>query len=450
MRDILVLALILGAAPVCLFSPFFGVLMWNWVAYFNPHRFTWFYAYSFPVAAAIAVPTLLGTIFGKKSFRAFQQRETMLLMILWAWTGLTFLHALNVPLFAGHVAEARVEIYRFSKILLMTFVMLVVVTTRQKLKTLLYVTAFSFGLLALKSSIFAIRTLGESKVGGPADSFLADNNAYALALNMMLPLFYYLARDEENRWLRRASQLFFLAGILSVIFSYSRGGLLGLAVVLAAICLKARWKVVGSFLLVATAFLTFTFAPQQWTARMDKFLSGNLDTSAKQRLIIWETAWNFAKDYPITGGGFVTLPDEHIFQRYQPEPLPGGFRSSGPHSIYVQFLADHGFIGLGVFLLFLLSCLASLRNLRRGARHLPSGEWLVNYSHMIEVSLLGYMVSGAFLGLGYFDLFYQIATMVIVMKCVYRRELLEISSDRQEEGAPEEEAQEVVPATATV
>lgn len=427
MRDILVMAIVLGSVPLCLLNPFYGVLMWYWIAYFNPHRFTWAYAYNFPIAAAIAIPTLLGALFAPKSFRPFQKRETLLLVLLWIWTVVTFVHANNVPFLAGHTGDAKFQLVRFSKILLLTFVMLLLVTTRQRLKTVLYVTTFSFGLLALKSTIFGIRTLGESRVWGPPDSFLTDNNAFALALNMSVPLFYYMARVEENRWLRRALHLFFFCSILSVILTYSRGGLLGLGVVLAAITLKARWKVVGAFLLVASALLTATLAPQQWTTRMDSFLRGDLDMSAMQRLITWRTAWNFATDYPLTGGGFGTLPDANIFQRYQPEPLPGGFPSSGPHSIYIQFLADHGFVGLGLFLLFLGSCLASLWSMRRSARYLPSGQWIVSYSHMLEVSLLGYMVSGAFLGFGYFDFCYQIAASAIVLKTLHKQEWLESS-----------------------
>ena len=39
MRDVVGLRIILGYAPFCLFYPYFGILMWAWIAYFNPHRF---------------------------------------------------------------------------------------------------------------------------------------------------------------------------------------------------------------------------------------------------------------------------------------------------------------------------------------------------------------------------------------------------------------------------
>jgi len=38
---------------------------------------------------------------------------------------------------------------------------------------------------------------------------------------------------------------------------------------------------------------------------------------------------------------------------------------------------------------------------------------------MIQISLLGFLVSGAFLGLANFDLFYQLVAMVVLLKMLY-------------------------------
>ena len=74
-----------------------------------------------------------------------------------------------------------------------------------------------------------------------------------------------------------------------------------------------------------------------------------------------------------------------------------------PHSIYFTLMGEHGFLGLGLFLTLVASCLWTLRSLRRG-RTRPS--WVRSYSHMLEVSLVGYLVNGAFLSVAYVDLFY--------------------------------------------
>jgi probable O-glycosylation ligase (exosortase A-associated) len=177
--------------------------------------------------------------------------------------------------------------------------------------------------------------------------------------------------------------------------------------------------------------------------RMSTTAHGQLDQSAEQRLVAWQTAWRLVQDYPIAGAGFDSLPDEELFMSYQAEPLPGGFRSTGPHSIYFQMMADQGFVGLGIFLAFSGSCIASLRGLRRKARRFSEAGWVVNYTHMIEAALIGYLISGAFLGLGYFDLFYQIAATTIVLKILFRQEVLLTAMAKPQQHAVLVEPEEV-------
>lgn len=422
MRDFVVLGIILGSVPVCLINPYFGVLMWYWVTYFNPHRFTWGFAYNMPVAAMIAAPTLVGTIVAKKSLRSLGVRESILLMMLWVWFTFTYFHAKNVPLFAGNMPDADYEIGHISKILLFTLVMIMLVNTKERLRGVILVTASSLGLLAVKGAIFGIRTSGEARAWGPADSFLSDNNAFGLALNMALPLLFFLATQEKRKWMRWGLWITFASTILVVLLTYSRGALLGLGAIMVGIILKSRHKVVGAFALVVVAFLVISFAPEAWMARMGRFASGDLDESAQQRLVSWGTSWNFAHDYPLTGGSFDVLPNVDVFQRYQPRPLPLGFLSSGPHSIYFQLLADQGFPGLFLFLFLIISCFWSLWRCRVAARSLANAAYLVPYTQMVELSILGFMVSGAFLGFVYLDVIYEMIGLVVVIKILLREE----------------------------
>jgi len=421
MRDLLVLVIIFAAAPFCLINPSFGMLMWFWVTYFNPHRFTWSYAHNFPVAMVIAIPTLAGALIGKKSLRALLTTESVLLLALWVWFYLTYFHAQGVPLFSANMADARYEIDHISKILLMTFVMLVVINSREKLRNVLLVTALSLGMLGLKSTLFGIATGGNSRVLGPPDSFLWENNAYGLALNMCLPLLFFLGSDETRGWLKMTYRVLFVACIISILLTYSRGGLVGLAVVITVLTLRSRHKVVGGLLLATTVFLVISFAPPAWMARMGNFVSGQLDSSANMRFTSWTVAWRVAQDYPM-GGSFDTVPNVDVYRRYQPNPLPENAASSGPHSIYFQLLADQGYVGLTLFLLLIGSCLWTLYSARRGAARLGSAPWLVPYSRMVETAIVAFMVSGAFLGVVYLDVIYQMIGLTIILKMLYRQE----------------------------
>jgi putative inorganic carbon (HCO3(-)) transporter len=422
MRDFIVIAIVLGSIPVCLFEPYFGVLMWYWVTYFNPHRFTWSFAYNFPVAAAVAAPTLLGTVFAPKSMRSLLTQESVLLLMLWGWFTFTYIHAQGIPLFTGNMADAAYEMNHISKIFLFTIVMILLVTTKERLRGLILVTAGSLGLLAVKGALFGLRTSGEARVWGPPDSFLADNNAFGLALNMCLPLLFFMIRQEDKRWMRIALRVTFFCTILVVLLTYSRGGLVGLAIVLTAILLRTKRKAIGAFMMAVACFFVLSFAPDAWMSPMSKFMNGNIDASGEQRLVSWGTAWNLSHDYPWTGGSFDALPNVQVFQRYQPRPLPLGFLSSGPHSIYFQLLADQGFVGLGLFLALIASCFWTLWRVRSLANRFPPAQYLTDYSYMIEISILGFMASGAFLGFVYLDVIYQMVGVTVVLKMLLRKE----------------------------
>ncbi len=435
-RDTIVVAIILLSAPVALFNAYFGVLMWTWIAYFNPHRYAWGIArYWLPPAIIIAVPTLVGTLFAPKNIRIFT-RETFLLAALWLWLAFTTFYIFHIREFAGHLEDATTHLETVSKILLMTFLTILLVTSKKKLRFLVLVILASFGVRALFAAVWFIRTGGQFQVLGPPGSFIEDNNDFALALNMSIPMFFFMARAEPKLWMRIGLRVLMVCVIISVIGTYSRGGLVGLAVITIALLAKSRQKII-SLVLVATALLcVVTFSTAAWKDRMSQFLQGNLDASSSQRLIAWGGAWNLVMDYPITGGGFDVFTDEDAFPQYVPPRLRsylytklGHLHSS--HSIYFGMLGEHGFVGLGLFMALLVSSFVTLRGLRRRARTNQELEWVVPYTHMFEVTVLAYMANGATLGRAYFDFFYQVIACVIVLKILAERDLRVTMPERQ-------------------
>jgi len=448
MRGILLLAFMLISVPICFFNPYYGVLMWYWVSYFNPHRFTYGFTYNLPVAQLVAAPTLAGLFFVKKSFRPLLTSESFLLIALWLWFTVTYVHASGVPLFAGNMPDATYEISHMSKIFLMTFVMIILVTSKERLRSVLLISAGSLGMLALRGAVFGVRTAGESRVWGPPDSFLSDNNGFALALNVCLPILFYLARTEKRRWLRIFLWFLFVCSLAAVMLTYSRGGLLGMAVVLLMLAMKSRHKLLSVVVIVTAGLIVVAFAPGAWMERMNRFAKGDLDQTANQRLVAWETAWRFSQDYPVMGGGFDVLPNVSVFQRYQARPLPGDLISCGPHSIYFQLLADHGFVGLFLFIALVCSCFWTLLRIRQRARRIPEAEWLIDYTQMIEIGLMAFMASGAFLGFVYLDLIYQIIGTAVVLKILFRKQIQLIPEQQGAEQLSDTSLVEEVPATA--
>lgn len=435
MRDYLYLAFLIALLPLCFVRPFIGILAWTWIGYFNPHRFTWGFAQHLPSAMLVAVATILGFIFSReRKFPKFT-REATLLFLLWLWFGVTTLHVYFAPEFFHHFPDSIGRLQAVSKILLMTFFAVIIINDRKRLRWWYLVTMGSFALLALKGFTFGLRTGGQFRVHGPESSMLTDNNAFALALNMCLPMFFCLAEIEERRWLRRMLRLSFVLGMIAVILTYSRGGLLGLIVVVLYLALRSKRKLLSLGGLAVLALAIGLLAPAKWIERMETIKTAKeTDPSALSRINSWTFSVRLALDHPILGGGFETFTAP-LYDRYS---LREGPVILGPHSIYFQILAEHGFPGLLLFLAILSSCIWTCYKIRRRFARSPSARWPAVYAEMVTGSLLAYAVSGTFLGFAYFDLFYQMVGTTAILSSLAIRELARERTEQR--GQPPESA----------
>lgn len=409
MRDLLVLAIIIIGVPVSMARPYIGILLWSWISYMNPHRLTWGIAYNFPAAQAIGVGTLLGFLFTKDKVRLPMERETILLLFLWTVFAVT-------TLFAFVPGSAIPQLQQVSKILLMTLVTMMLVNSRQKLRLFLLTIALSIGFFGFKGGLFGLRTGGGGRVYGPPGSALEDNNDFALAMVMVLPILFYLAREMPRRWLRYLLRATAVLSIVAVVFTYSRGGFVGLAVVAAAALFKSKKKALAILTLTVAVFVGSTLLPQEWISRMET-IGDTTEGSAAGRINAWHFAWNFASaQFPLAGGFGAFTPE--LFIRYAPDP--SDFHDA--HSIYFEMLGEQGFIGLTLFLALLLSTMFTLQGLSLRHRHIPATRWIAGYADMLQLCLLAYISSGAFLGRAYFDLTYHLIASAIILKTLARRE----------------------------
>ncbi len=405
-RDVLLMVAFLSTLPFCFFRPWVGLLVFAWIGYMNPHRLTWGPAYDFQFALVAAVVTLAGYLLTSDRKPFIWNRETLLVLALWGWFTVTTLFAVY--------PDAWMKWKEVSKILLMALLAVPLLQERTRVRALLLVIALSLGFYGLKGGLFVLTTGGQWMVLGPPDTFFAANTELALVLNMSVPISLYLAREEERWWLRLILWVTFGLSILAVPFTYSRGGFLGLAVVLAVLFLKARHRLmlIPAIAVGIAAFMAF--APQQWFSRIETLETYELDESANLRFMSWRVGYLIASDRPVLGGGFNVFKHRETYDAYMPE-YPRAFGHDA-HSIYFNMLGEHGWIGLGIFVLLVLFSFATIRRLRGLGRTDPGLQWISNYAQMIEACLIAYLVTGAFLSVAYFDLAYQLFALVGLLK----------------------------------
>jgi len=406
MRDLLFSSVMAVLLPLCFVHPWMGILVWSWLGYLNPHQHCHSLAkWYIPWAQMVALATLAGLMFTRDRKPFIWCRESFLMILLWIWFTVT-------TLFAWYPEDAWWQWERVSKVLLMNFLTIPLIRDRNRMRWLLLVIAGSLGFYGFKGGLFVIATGGSYLVNGaPGNTSISANNAIALALNMCLPLFWYLRKDEPRRWLRNALTATFFLSALAVPFTYSRAGLLGLGCVLTLLFVRSRYRYLALPLLGVAAVLLFAFAPKKWVERMETITSYNEDASAVTRLLAWDVGKRIADDSPFVGGGFWVFNQQQTWARYAP-----GFPSApDAHSIYYNMLGEHGYVGLGLFLLLMFFTLMRVLSLFLAGRQYKETSWISDYAFMLGVGLVAYLVNGAFLSVPYFDLAWHFLALVVVL-----------------------------------
>lgn len=396
MRDILLFAIFAWLVITIPRRPFVGALAWVVFSVLYPHRLTYGPAYDFPFAMVIAVLTLVSIVFTKEHRRPKGGAAAIVLIVFLVW-------ACIANLVAFHPDDALVYLDRVVKVFLMTFVLLLLIHTRQQVEALLWCLVLSLGFYGFKGGIFVILSGGNYMVNGPEDSQMAGNNNLGTGIVIILPIIYYLLQVTKNRigkwWLMIAMPLC----SISVLGSYSRGALLAIGGMAGLLWLRGKNKLVLALAAVAFVTLAVPFMPDKWTNRMNTIETYEEDLSAMQRIWAWRTAYNIAKEHFPLAGGF-EFQSPAVAAKYSPNP--NFFHVA--HSIYFQVLGSLGFIGLALFLLFWILVWRQAAWLRKRCRDQPDLRWAYTLGGLVQASLLGYFIGGAFIDIAFWDLTYYV------------------------------------------
>jgi putative inorganic carbon (hco3(-)) transporter len=421
MRDILVTLIVFGMLPKIFKYPYVGALMWVWISVMNPHTQGWGFAMSFPFAAIIAAATLASLLMNNKD-----PKNLPLTSVTWVF--IAFVLWMNVTTVFAIYPEAVYEQWnKVMKIMLMTFVTLMLIKTKEHVQLLIWVIVISLGYYGVKGGIFTIRSGGGDMVWGPTGTFIGGNNEIALALIVTIPLMHFLQTISNDARVRHGLTIAMILCALAALGSYSRGALLAIAAMGCFLWFKSKHKLRIGLLLLLAVPPAIAFMPDKWTERMDTINNYEEDGSVQGRFNAWWMAYNLAKDRPILGGGFEVITPE-LFQRYAPNPED----LHAAHSVYFQALGEHGFVGLGLYLLLgLMTWRTGSWIVRNTAKH-PEYQWAANLATMIQVSLIGFSVGGTFLSLLYFDVPYYLMTAMVVTRVLIEKELKEKTSSTKD------------------
>jgi putative inorganic carbon (HCO3(-)) transporter len=403
MRDLVMFAVIFGTMPFIFVRPALGVLIFTWLSLMNPHRLSYGAAFDFPFAALVAMVTLVAVLLSKQPKKFPRTPVTILLLAFCAWMTLTSFFALEPDLVWR-------EWSRVIKTLFMVFVSFMVLNTERDIKQYAWVVALSLGFYGLKGGLFVLMSGGSYRVYGPSGSYIEENNGMALALIATLPLIWYLRNQAKNKWLSLVMLAMTICTSIAAVGSYSRGALLGGAAMLSFLWLKSKNKLGTGVAVVVMVAVIALVMPPQWFDRMNTIDDYKQDDSAMGRINAWQFAINVAT-HNVLGGGFNVFSPRQ-FMIYAPDPLAYHVA----HSIFFQVLGDHGFVGLTMFVLLIVCVWRTGTRIVKFCGNVPEMKWASDLAKMIQVCVIGFVVSGAFLSLAYFDLFYDFIVILVIVE----------------------------------
>ena len=403
MRDIVVLIFLTACIIAALKKPWWGALSLAVFSYLNPHAYAWGFVRSLPVYYVLFLVVTVSTIATKDKQPIPKDWRIPAFIFLWVYFIFTTTQA---PL----QDIAWTKFWFICKIFIPFYFTWVLINTREKLYYLISTIGASIGVVAVKGGIFAIATAFGHRVYGPPNTQFEDNNLFAVAMLMAIPLLLVWEKELTKKWLKTGILISVPIIYAASLSSWSRGALLTMIALTLILISNSKRKFMTIPIVIVGIIAVIPAMPEEWFGRMHTLETYEEDLSAMSRIEAWTDGWNYALSHPFTGAGFdgwihVTMRDWH--------------------SSYIEMLAEHGFIAFGVWLSMVLGSVISLTSLARKAKRIEGMDWVIHYSSMVRASIICYMVGTAFLGLSYWDLIYHLVFISVLIKQFALREFSE-------------------------
>ncbi|MGH9474738.1 MAG: O-antigen ligase family protein [Terriglobales bacterium] len=250
---------------------------------------------------------------------------------------------------------------------------------------------------------------------------MGDPNFLAMVLVAALPLAIMQALEPRAHWFRRLWSAGVLAATLgALLFTYSRGAAVGLAIMVAALLVlhpRRKWILVVS---LAGMLLASALAPQALWGRLSTLVDNSLagpgqqmtDASFRVRRHVMLTGLVMFLHHPVAGVGLGNFDFEY-YKYSAMAGLIGEDVDRDPHSLYTQLLAETGLVGTAAFVWLLVAAYQAMERGRRRAARLGAGT-LARLVAACELALAVYLVCSIFLHDAYFRHFYLLLALGVV------------------------------------
>jgi putative inorganic carbon (hco3(-)) transporter len=227
------------------------------------------------------------------------------------------------------------------------------------------------------------------RIGGP----IGDPNFFAQIMVVLVPLAMDRMIREKNRWLRLIAAAALVICILTIVFTFSRGGFLALLVVLVGMMLYHPPKMRQILLMLVVGAVALNLIPDQFTSRLQtltNLIPGQVqvqnDVSFQGRASEATVAWMMFLDHPFLGVGASNYPVYYL-KYSRVVGLDPRLEEREPHDLYLEVLSELGLAGLIVFLLILWNVVQALMAARNDLADVEEK----GYASMVTAILIGFL-----------------------------------------------------------
>lgn len=415
MRDLILTLVLFGLLPVCYRKPFVGLAVFSWLAYMRVQDLTWGFAKGMRWSYYVAIVTFAGFLVSRERKRWFvSDPRCYIMMALCVLIGLGILFSRNPD---ANQIDRYIE---YLKIVAISLFTTAIVTTKERLRVLVWIIALSFGFYGVKSGLWGILTGGQSQVLRGPGGMLADNNDFSLALSMAVPMLFHLGWTERRPEIKKVFWFTLPLTIITVGLTRSRGGFLAVSGAIATLVWRSKNRLMGlvvAFFVMCAGLLA---APQEYKDRLMTIFEPSKEGSASSRLRAWGIATRMAMDNPVLGVGMYRFRAH--YREYNPT-FTEGEEVIVAHSSYFQIWAECGTPALLLYFTLILGSFVTCWRVRSQARRCYHTSWIINYASMFEASLVAFVIGSAFLNRAHFDLFYHWVGIILTFGILARREM---------------------------
>jgi probable O-glycosylation ligase (exosortase A-associated) len=368
-------------AVLIMLYPYFGLLVYYLMLVINP-GVVW------PQLAALHADTLLAgfllvsLVIHKKlkreKFIFLQERMSWLLILM------AMALALSVPtsVWPSNSAKALIDFLRT----IMCYLLIVnIVTDEKRLKGFIWIFILASGYDAISS---ALAYFGGSFVFAQgidrAESLSgADPNTLAVNLVLAIPFMAFAFVWTKNRFLRLALIGLAAAAICTVAITGSRGGLIGLVLVLFLVWLLSPKRILTASVFLLVMAVGWIVLPPQYKTRYSSIFNNEVDSSTQGRFDAWKAGVNMFIARPLTGVGVGCFAVAYASGDYSDR---GHWLKA--HSLYVQLIAELGLAGVLTFVPLVFYLIRRNFRLRKRLKEEQISDDLVKWvSYAITCSL---------------------------------------------------------------